>query len=329
MNEPSDYLVSLLCISAVFIGVVLWGELWVAGVPLVVSVVVSIVATLALLFGIGQLFDHLAKKEKDRLNAERRLEVEMAEEANRRERAEEADRQRDVERAEEEKNRLEDEREDAEVKARIRAFFDAHEEHVKILFRMWKRTTYKDEFGDWQCDVFNKRLEEYIAEKMVCTGAVPERVLLSYDVLCELEDRWAKAADGHNELSALDEGDDGADGESARKTPDGREFERECMELLESAGWDCHLTPVSGDQGVDIIATLGPCRVAVQCKVRSRPVGNGAVQEAETGRVFYDCAHAVVVSDAGFTTSARQLAGKTGVALLHSSELVDYEPTAV
>jgi restriction system protein len=285
MNQASDYRASLVfvCISAVFICLLVWGERWVSQLPFVVIIVVSVIAVLAPLFSVGLFFSGLAEEKRQQAKA--------------------------------------DERE------RVRAFFDAHEEHVAILRRVYERTTFRDEFGDWQFDAWFKELDEYIEEKMVGTGAVSESVVLSVDVLDELNERWAKAAaDGHHGFSAVDEGEDGTDRERADR---GREFERECMELLESAGWDCHLTPVSGDQGVDIIATLGPSRVAVQCKVRQRPVGNGAVQEAEAGRLFYDCAHAVVVSDAGFTTSARQLAGKTGVALLHSSELVDYEPTTV
>jgi len=105
----------------------------------------------------------------------------------------------------------------------------------------------------------------------------------------------------------------------------GIEFETICKESLESTGWHITTTVASGDQGVDLIATKGGTRVCIQCKRFSSPVGNSAVQEVTAGKLHWHGTHAVVVSNAGFTKSARALARSTGVLLMSHEELADLE----
>ncbi|MXV43628.1 hypothetical protein GS501_00855 [Saccharibacter sp. 17.LH.SD] len=105
------------------------------------------------------------------------------------------------------------------------------------------------------------------------------------------------------------------------------DYERFCTHLLQQAGWKAHLTPNGSDQGADIIATRRSVRLVVQCKLYNRPVGNRAVQE-----IFTACQHqrgnlAAVVSNAGYTRHARQLAESTGVYLLHHRQLEELDET--
>ena len=99
------------------------------------------------------------------------------------------------------------------------------------------------------------------------------------------------------------------------------EFEHYCAEMLRNDGWDARVTQASGDQGIDVIATRGNVKAVFQCKKYAQPVGNGAVQEIVAGKQFERADIAAVVSNATFTPSAKQLAGTTGVHLLHYSEL--------
>ena len=48
--------------------------------------------------------------------------------------------------------------------------------------------------------------------------------------------------------------------------------------LLVEAGWEVDITPKTGDQGVDLIASIEDVRVCIQCKNWSNPVRNKAVQ---------------------------------------------------
>ena len=82
-------------------------------------------------------------------------------------------------------------------------------------------------------------------------------------------------------------------------------------------------TPVTGDHGVDLIAIIDKAKVCIQCKRYSNPVGNRAVQEVISGREYYGGTHAAVVSNAEFTTHARELAASTNVILISHTELED------
>jgi restriction system protein len=102
---------------------------------------------------------------------------------------------------------------------------------------------------------------------------------------------------------------------------DPRAYEAMVADALQDIGWTTRLTKGSGDQGVDVIAEMREKRVVIQCKRYQSPIGNGAVQEAYAGRSFEDADFAAVVSNAGFTVGARQIAEATRVVLLHHDEL--------
>lgn len=99
------------------------------------------------------------------------------------------------------------------------------------------------------------------------------------------------------------------------------EYEAYCAEVLKENGWSARTTKASGDQGVDVMAEINGNTVAIQCKKYSRPIGNSAVQEVSSGAKFWGAAYGVVVTNATYTRSARQLANAEGVLLIHHEEL--------
>ena len=101
----------------------------------------------------------------------------------------------------------------------------------------------------------------------------------------------------------------------------GSDYEEYCANILSNAGWKVSITKASNDQGVDIIAEIENLKFCIQCKRYSNPVSNKAVQEVYAGKDFYRGTHAVVVSNAGFTKSARDLAKSSGVILISDIEL--------
>ena len=103
----------------------------------------------------------------------------------------------------------------------------------------------------------------------------------------------------------------------------GVEYEEYCSQILEEEGWVVECTSTTGDQGVDLIARREDFRVCIQCKRYSKPVGNKAVQEVSAGMTYWYGTHSVVVSNAGFTASAKKLANSTGVILISELELPD------
>lgn len=108
---------------------------------------------------------------------------------------------------------------------------------------------------------------------------------------------------------------------SAVEALDPAGFERYCVDVLQATGWMARRTGMSGDQGVDVVAERSDLRIAIQCKLYSHPVGNAAVQEALAGMVYEGASRACVVSNASYTTAARQLASVAGVLLIHYSDL--------
>ena len=101
------------------------------------------------------------------------------------------------------------------------------------------------------------------------------------------------------------------------------EYEHLCKNLLISYGCNAKVTKGSGDQGVDVIATLGSKKIAIQCKKYSSPVGNKAVQEALAAKQHIGADIAAVVTNNTYTKSAIELSNTTGVMLLHHTELKD------
>lgn len=98
-------------------------------------------------------------------------------------------------------------------------------------------------------------------------------------------------------------------------------FESFCSGVLIENGWSSTTTKGSGDQGIDIIATINGKKAVFQCKKLSSPVGNKAVQEIIAGRSYVSADYAFVVSNAEYTSAAKELAAKSGVLLLHYSSL--------
>ncbi|MFC3169105.1 restriction endonuclease [Paracoccus fontiphilus] len=108
---------------------------------------------------------------------------------------------------------------------------------------------------------------------------------------------------------------------SAPCPKDGHEFERWVADRLELHGWRADVTSGSGDQGIDIIARRDGKKIGIQCKRYDGAVGNKAVQEAFSGRAFHRVDTAVVITTGYYTESARALARRTGVHLLHVKDI--------
>lgn len=101
----------------------------------------------------------------------------------------------------------------------------------------------------------------------------------------------------------------------------GQELEQECMEILNENGWQSELTPISNDQGADVIAKKGLIKLVLQCKNLEKPAGNDSVQQAISAKSFFSANLCAVISPSGFTNSAKLLAEKTDVILMSVSDL--------
>ena len=99
-------------------------------------------------------------------------------------------------------------------------------------------------------------------------------------------------------------------------------YEHFCAEQFLIAGWDdAEATSGSSDQGVDVIAKRGDDFLVGQCKKYQKPVGNSAVQEIVAGMGYYGANIGVVISNAGYTNSAKKLAEANNIKLIHHAEI--------
>lgn len=97
---------------------------------------------------------------------------------------------------------------------------------------------------------------------------------------------------------------------------EGEEFEEYCVHILEKSGFrDVEMTPRSHDYGIDIFAKKDGITYAIQCKCYSDTVGIKAVQEAYSGKDYYDCMVGVVMTNQGFSKPAIDFAKKLNVVL--------------
>lgn len=104
----------------------------------------------------------------------------------------------------------------------------------------------------------------------------------------------------------------------------GNYFERVACMLLEANGYsNVRNTRTSNDYGIDILAEKDGISYAIQCKCYSSSVGNKAVQEAYSGKGFYNCMVAVVLTNSKFTKRAIETAKATQVLLWDRSKLTE------
>lgn len=104
---------------------------------------------------------------------------------------------------------------------------------------------------------------------------------------------------------------------------DGHEFENFCATILKQNGFkNVSVTKGSGDQGIDILASKDGIKYGIQCKCYASEVGNKAVQEAFSGKTFYNRHVGVVLTNNYFTPSAKELAEKNGIILWDRKQLL-------
>ena len=96
----------------------------------------------------------------------------------------------------------------------------------------------------------------------------------------------------------------------------GIEFEQYVTNMLEDIGYsNVKLTKASNDYGVDIVAEKDNIKYAIQCKNYNSPLGNSCVQEVYSGKKYYNCHIAVVITNSTFTANAKELAQRDEVLL--------------
>lgn len=95
----------------------------------------------------------------------------------------------------------------------------------------------------------------------------------------------------------------------------GRAFEEYLKVQFKNLGYRVVLTEFSHDYGADLILKKRGEKIVVQAKRYGKNVGIAAVQEVVGAIAYYNADRAMVVTNSGFTKSARNLAKQNDVEL--------------
>lgn len=97
---------------------------------------------------------------------------------------------------------------------------------------------------------------------------------------------------------------------------EGHDFEYFCANLLEKKGFqEVQVTKGSGDYGIDILAEKDGVTYGIQCKRYGAPIGVKAIQEAYSGKDYYDRMVGAVLTNQYFTAPAVEAAKKLKILL--------------
>lgn len=183
---------------------------------------------------------------------------------------------------------------------------DSVDRHKGTLIRNIERAVKKNDYGALIADNTNEALEEFFA---------------SIDLNMDAMD-FADATDIVFEQLDIRESEAREAGFDATNLPfDGHAFEKWVAEALMGFGWTANVTSGGGDQGIDVIAEKNGKKLGIQCKLYSSAIGNKAVQEAHAGKAYYNADVVAVLSNATYTSSAKDLASVTGVELLSHHDI--------
>lgn len=177
--------------------------------------------------------------------------------------------------------------------------------YISVLANKFVQLTYDDEYGTREYGSFYSELDKFISKFMPEVGE--EYRVVARGMIAGIVEKLAL------------ELEKGADRFNPNMSP--VEYEKYCANSFSRAGWAVTSTPRTCDQGADIVLKYHGLTGVVQCKLYGQPVGNGAVQEVIAAREYYQASIAIVISNAAYTTAARQLAATANVALLHHDNI--------
>jgi restriction system protein len=182
--------------------------------------------------------------------------------------------------------------------------------HEKTLVRRRFQTLRCDQHGNVLLDHWTAEMDSFVAAvlKPHLTEAQWRAIERRRDsVVAAIEEQVARSSS--REIEALE----------GVAYP--AEYERYCAAEMRKAGWTASVTKAVGGQAIDVVAKKDHVRLLLKCKWYTRPVGSNVVQDIDAARGHEVGEIAAVVSNAGYTDAARQLAAANRVLLLHHADL--------
>jgi restriction system protein len=99
-----------------------------------------------------------------------------------------------------------------------------------------------------------------------------------------------------------------------------RQFEELVCEHYRQKGYNAEITTYSNDYGIDVFATKGKEKIAVQAKMfgqTTRKINRQVVMELHGAKDYFDCTKAVIATDGTFLQDAVVVAEKLKIEILY------------
>ena len=99
-----------------------------------------------------------------------------------------------------------------------------------------------------------------------------------------------------------------------------REFEHKVSDYYRQQGYKTIITPYSGDWGIDVIASKGEDKLAIQVKMyggSSRKITRLSMMQLYGAMAYKDCTRAVMVTDGDCMPDAIDVATKLGIEVIY------------
>lgn len=103
-----------------------------------------------------------------------------------------------------------------------------------------------------------------------------------------------------------------------------QEYEQYVASLYQEKGYKTEVTPLSGDYGIDVIASKGDEKIAIQAKKyghTSRKVNRAAIMELHGAMAYQHCTKAVLATDGELLEDAIKVAQELNIEILYTSPM--------
>ncbi len=104
-----------------------------------------------------------------------------------------------------------------------------------------------------------------------------------------------------------------------------RQFEEMVCEYFRNKGYDAQTTSYNNDYGVDVFATKGKEKIAIQAKMyggSTRKINRQMIMELHGVKDFFDCTKAVMATDGTLLPDAIQVAKKLNIEILYLNNFI-------
>lgn len=108
-----------------------------------------------------------------------------------------------------------------------------------------------------------------------------------------------------------------------------RQFEECVCEYYRKQGYKADITPSSGDYGIDVFATKGKEKLAIQAKMygsSTRKINRQCVMELHGAKDYFDCTKAVIATNGTFLADAIKVAEKLKIEIIYLDSLTIPKP---